>query len=269
LQKITFEQTSRFFHDGDGKPVKGIYLCPLCLKNKIGMVGENLHFDEEFTLDHYPPKSVGGKETVLVCKVCNDGAGADFDYAAKEWMTMRGFNEGVKGVSVPATLSFFGTQGRYKGNLLVGDKRQIALDDFGAGYTSFKYLKDLSADALKIDGEFIRTMCAHPADIAIVEAIVALARNLGMRSVAEWVEDVDTLRALKEIGVDYVQGYLIAKPQESSAILAASSAASFRISAHGSPAPFVAGSLRRPNTRGSPSERHTDLFALHVQWMAF
>jgi diguanylate cyclase (GGDEF)-like protein len=104
---------------------------------------------------------------------------------------------------------------------------KIALDDFGAGYTSFKYLKDLSADALKIDGEFIRTMCAHPADIAIVEAIVALARNLGMRSVAEWVEDVDTLRALKEIGVDYVQGYLIARPQESSAILAASSAASF------------------------------------------
>jgi hypothetical protein len=60
LQKITFAQTGRFFHDGDGKPVKGIYLCPLCLKNKIGMVGEHLHFDEEFTLDHYPPKSVGG-----------------------------------------------------------------------------------------------------------------------------------------------------------------------------------------------------------------
>ncbi|SAK53260.1 sensory box protein [Caballeronia arationis] len=104
---------------------------------------------------------------------------------------------------------------------------KIALDDFGAGYTSFKYLKALSADALKIDGEFVRTMCAHPADIAIVEAIVALARNLGMRSVAEWVEDADTLRALQEIGVDYVQGYLIAKPQESAAILAASSAASF------------------------------------------
>ncbi|QDQ81467.1 EAL domain-containing protein [Paraburkholderia megapolitana] len=104
---------------------------------------------------------------------------------------------------------------------------KIALDDFGAGYTSFRYLKDLSADALKIDGEFIRTMCAHPADTAIVEAIVALARNLGMRSIAEWVEDVDTLRALKEIGVDYVQGFAIAKPQESAAILAASSAASF------------------------------------------
>ena len=104
---------------------------------------------------------------------------------------------------------------------------KIALDDFGAGYTSFKYLKALSADALKIDGEFVRSMCEHPADIAIVEAIVALARNLGMRSVAEWVEDIDTLRALQEIGVDYVQGFLVARPQDSSAILAARSAASF------------------------------------------
>jgi diguanylate cyclase (GGDEF)-like protein len=104
---------------------------------------------------------------------------------------------------------------------------KIALDDFGAGYTSFKYLKSLSADALKIDGEFVRSMCAHPADVAIVEAIVALARNLGIQSVAEWVEDLDTLRALQEIGVDYVQGFLIARPQDSSAILAAHSASSF------------------------------------------
>jgi EAL domain-containing protein (putative c-di-GMP-specific phosphodiesterase class I) len=104
---------------------------------------------------------------------------------------------------------------------------KIALDDFGAGHTSFKYLKELSADALKIDGAFVRTMCEHPADTAIVEAIVALARNLGMRSIAEWVEDLDTLRALKEIGVDYVQGYVIAKPQGSDFILSAASAASF------------------------------------------
>ncbi len=103
---------------------------------------------------------------------------------------------------------------------------KIALDDFGAGYSSFKYLKALSADALKIDGEFVRTMCAHPADIAIVEAIVAFARNLGMRSVAEWVEDTGYPRALQERW-DYVQGFLVARPQESTAILAASSAAAF------------------------------------------
>jgi diguanylate cyclase (GGDEF)-like protein len=104
---------------------------------------------------------------------------------------------------------------------------KIALDDFGAGYTSFRYLKSLSADALKIDGEFVRSMCSHPADVAIVEALVALAHNLGMRSVAEWVEDLDTLKALHEIGVDYIQGFVIAKPQECSAILLADNAASF------------------------------------------
>jgi diguanylate cyclase (GGDEF)-like protein len=104
---------------------------------------------------------------------------------------------------------------------------KIALDDFGAGHTSFKYLKELSVDALKIDGGFVRTMCEHPADTAIVEAIVSLAHNLGMRSIAEWVEDVDTLRALKEVGVDYVQGFAIAKPQRSDAMLIASSSAGF------------------------------------------
>jgi diguanylate cyclase (GGDEF)-like protein len=103
----------------------------------------------------------------------------------------------------------------------------IALDDFGAGYTSFRYLKSLSVDALKIDGEYVKSMCSHPADMAIVEALVSLARDLGMRSVAEWVEDADTLAALHEIGVDYVQGYAIARPQEADAILLAQSSASF------------------------------------------
>jgi diguanylate cyclase (GGDEF)-like protein len=103
----------------------------------------------------------------------------------------------------------------------------VALDDFGAGYTSFRYLKCLSADALKIDGEFVRSMRTHPADAAIVVALVRLARDLGMRSVAEWVEDIETLKALKEIGVDYVQGYIISKPQESAEILTVDSSASF------------------------------------------
>jgi diguanylate cyclase (GGDEF)-like protein len=104
---------------------------------------------------------------------------------------------------------------------------KIALDDFGAGYTSFTYLKSLSADALKIDGAFIQSMNAHPANEAIVEAIVELARNLGMKSIAEWVEDCAMIEALAKLGVDYVQGYVVARPQSPQAILAAESAASF------------------------------------------
>lgn len=104
---------------------------------------------------------------------------------------------------------------------------KIALDDFGAGYTSFSYLKDLPADVLKIDGSFIVNMNAHPANIAIVEAIVNLAGNLGMKTIAEWAEDNATVQTLVEIGVDYVQGYAVARPQSSASILAAESSASF------------------------------------------
>ncbi|WP_395825164.1 putative bifunctional diguanylate cyclase/phosphodiesterase [Collimonas sp.] len=104
---------------------------------------------------------------------------------------------------------------------------KVALDDFGAGYTSFTYLKSLSADALKIDGAFIQSMNTHPANEAIVEAIVELARNLGMKSIAEWVEDCAMIETLEKLGVDYVQGYIVAVPQAPDSILAAHSVASF------------------------------------------
>ncbi|MBV8029930.1 MAG: EAL domain-containing protein [Betaproteobacteria bacterium] len=104
---------------------------------------------------------------------------------------------------------------------------KVALDDFGAGYTSFSYLKELPADALKIDGSFIVSMIAHPANLAIVEAIVELGRNLGMKSIAEWAEDRATVEALAGLGVDYVQGFAISIPQPPEAILAARSSASF------------------------------------------
>ena len=104
---------------------------------------------------------------------------------------------------------------------------KIALDDFGAGYTSFSYLKELTADLLKIDGNFIVDMNRHPANVAIVEAIVSLARNLGMKTIAEWAEDSATVQTLTEIGVDYVQGYVVARPQMPATLLEAKSSASF------------------------------------------
>lgn len=104
---------------------------------------------------------------------------------------------------------------------------KVALDDFGAGYTSFPYLTELPADALKIDGGFVRRIREFSANAAIVEAIVGLARNLGMQSIAEWVEDAHTLEILQTMGVDYVQGFAIARPQLPEVILAATSAADF------------------------------------------
>ncbi|MCF8179037.1 MAG: EAL domain-containing protein [Sulfuritalea sp.] len=102
---------------------------------------------------------------------------------------------------------------------------KLALDDFGAGYTSFSYLRSLPADALKIDGAYVKDLLAHPANQAIVQAIVDLTRNLGMISIAEWVEDVPTLEALAEMGVDYAQGYVISRPLSPERILLSVSAA--------------------------------------------
>ena len=104
---------------------------------------------------------------------------------------------------------------------------KVALDDFGAGYTSFNYLKELPADAVKIDGSFIVNVNAHPANLAIVEAIVELGRHLGMKSIAEWAEDRATVQSLAEAGVDYVQGFAVARAQDPSQILGAQSSASF------------------------------------------
>ena len=104
---------------------------------------------------------------------------------------------------------------------------KIALDDFGAGYTSFSYLKELPADVLKIDGNFIVNINEHPANVAIVEAIVNLAVNLGMKTIAEWAEDTATVRTLAEIGVDYVQGFAVARSQSPESLLSAASSASF------------------------------------------
>nr|WP_314623232.1 EAL domain-containing protein [uncultured Noviherbaspirillum sp.] len=104
---------------------------------------------------------------------------------------------------------------------------KIALDDFGAGYTSFSYLKELPADVMKIDGSFIVDMNANPANITIVEAIVALASSLGMRTIAEWAEDQATVQTLVELGVDYVQGYAVARPQSPDVLLTHTSAAGF------------------------------------------
>jgi diguanylate cyclase (GGDEF)-like protein/PAS domain S-box-containing protein len=90
---------------------------------------------------------------------------------------------------------------------------KLALDDFGAGFASFHYLKDLRFDYLKIDGEFIRNLCANPTDQLVVKAIVAIAQGLGTRTVAEFVGDDATVPRLQQLGVDYAQGYHLRRPR--------------------------------------------------------
>lgn len=89
---------------------------------------------------------------------------------------------------------------------------RVALDDFGAGYTSFGYLRTIPAEILKIDGEIIKSVAKDPASTAILRAIRDIASDLGMRCVAEFVANFDTLRALRELDVDYGQGFVLSRP---------------------------------------------------------
>ena len=89
---------------------------------------------------------------------------------------------------------------------------RFALDDFGAGFASFYYLKHLAFDYLKIDGEFIRDLAASRTNQLVVQSLVAIARGLGKKTIAECVEDEATWRLLGRYGVDYAQGFLLGAP---------------------------------------------------------
>src|SRR2546425_2934204 len=89
---------------------------------------------------------------------------------------------------------------------------QIAMDDFGSGYSSLSYLKRFPIDRLKIDQSFVREATANSTDAAIIMAIVTLAQNLSLKVIAEGVETEEQLTLLRRLGCDEIQGYLFSKP---------------------------------------------------------
>ena len=89
---------------------------------------------------------------------------------------------------------------------------RFALDDFGRGTYSFRYLKELSVDFVKIDGSFVRNMLTDPMDLVVVRAITEVARLSNAATVAEYVESPEILAKLAELGIDYAQGFAVGKP---------------------------------------------------------
>jgi PAS domain S-box-containing protein len=99
---------------------------------------------------------------------------------------------------------------------------RIGLDDFGTGYGTFTYLKQLPIDYLKVDVEFVRDLAENPASRKVVEAIVSLAESFGLKTIGEGVEDEQTVELLRRLGVDYVQGFHLGRPEPLEAHLARS-----------------------------------------------
>jgi EAL domain-containing protein (putative c-di-GMP-specific phosphodiesterase class I) len=104
----------------------------------------------------------------------------------------------------------------YGATLLLRELRgmglRVAIDDFGAGYTSLAFLRDLPVDNLKIDRSFVRDVATGAFDGAVVSAVVGLARSLGLRTIAEGVEDHAQMDVLRELRCDAVQGFLFSMP---------------------------------------------------------
>lgn len=130
----------------------------------------------------------------------------------------------------PQTLTFEITETAAIGNLAAAIEFitalkslgcQFALDDFGSGFSSFTYLKHLPVDKIKIDGSFVQNMAQTPVDQAMVRSMNQVAHALGKTTIAEFVENEETLRMLRSIGVDFAQGYFIGKPRQTIPVSAA------------------------------------------------
>jgi EAL domain-containing protein (putative c-di-GMP-specific phosphodiesterase class I) len=90
---------------------------------------------------------------------------------------------------------------------------KVAMDDFGAGHTSFRSLRALGIDLIKIDGAFVQNLSRSADDRFFVRTLLDLARHLEIPTVAEWVEDAETVQILRDWGVDYLQGYYFGEAQ--------------------------------------------------------
>ncbi|MBS0280790.1 MAG: EAL domain-containing protein, partial [Proteobacteria bacterium] len=89
---------------------------------------------------------------------------------------------------------------------------KVAIDDFGAGYTSFRNLQIMHVDVVKIDGSYIKDLSLNPQNQVFVRTLTELAKNLGMRVVAEWVGSEEDAALLEGFGVDYFQGFYFGEP---------------------------------------------------------
>lgn len=143
-------------------------------------------------------KDFGGEELLEYLKSAIAGTGAEpkhLVFEITETAAVREYDRAVKFIKALKSLGCC-----------------FSLDDFGVGFTSFKYLSEMEVDYIKIDGSFIRNLHESKNNRLFVKAVVDVAKGMGIKTIAEFVEKEEIIKILKELGVDYAQGYFIGKP---------------------------------------------------------
>ena len=170
------------------------------VRNAIRLIAEHAHAGRQLVLSvNLSGKSISDPKLALLVEAALDETGIDpasLIFELTETAAIASFDQA----------KIFATRLRNRGC-------QFALDDFGAGFGSFYYLKNFPFDYIKIDGGFIRGIVSNPMDQLVVQAIVTIAQGLGKKTVAEFVAEMETANLLRTIGVDCAQGYYIAEPR--------------------------------------------------------
>ncbi len=198
-------------------------------KGEMELPGVFLPIAERFGLIHDIDRWVVKKAIHLIKKLKQDGKPAYLEvnisgksFADKKLLPMIRNELAVTGVDTASLILVFEiTETALIENMadaqsFISELKSIgclfALDDFGIGFSSFNYLKQLPVDYLKIDGSFIVNLARDTTDQHLVKAMVEVARGLGKKTTAEFVGSEETLCLLREYGIDYAQGYHIGKP---------------------------------------------------------
>jgi len=201
--------------DKDGSDVPPGAFIPAA--ERYGLMPEIDHWVVENTLQWLQTYQASGAEPVQRCSINLSGAtlGNEKHTAQiREMLNRYAIDPGLICFEITETAAMANL---HEATRFISELKQVgcsfALDDFGSGLSSFGYLKTLDVDYLKIDGAFIKEIDHHEVDHVMVEAITSIARVMGLKTIAEFVESERVLDLLCKIGVDYAQGYHIARPR--------------------------------------------------------
>jgi diguanylate cyclase (GGDEF)-like protein/PAS domain S-box-containing protein len=216
-QTTQHEILLRMRNDGGGLVVPGAFLATA---ERFGLIGGVDRWVTQQAMRLIAAHNREGRELTLEVNLSGRTMGdARFPAEVKHQLTNSGIDPTSLIFEVTETAAVADIeQARSFATSLARLGCRFALDDFGAGYASFYYLKHLPISYLKIDGEFVRDLPDSRTDQLIVKALVEVCEGLGIKTVAEFVGDQRTMEMVRELGVDYAQGYHLGRPEPVSSL---------------------------------------------------